>query len=110
RELGWLIVDKNGVRGGNHNLPRKEIVQRGWAYPVTCTYGSGPDKTIDREYRIPVFTQTGYAQIKRILIDGEEPPEIKPLRLVPAPPPEDSTPSKEELKNDPRTHQSREAA
>lgn len=106
REMGWLIVDKNGVRGGNHNLPRREIEQRGWAYALTCTYGSGTDKSIDREYRIPVFTQSGYEQIKRVLIDGQEPPEIRPLAAAPTPAPPPSEPKKEELHNDPRTRQS----
>lgn len=110
REMGWLIVDRNGVRGGNHNLPRQEIVKLGWAYPFTCTYGAGEDKQIDREYRIPVFTQSGYQQIKKVLIDGEATPEIRPTQAAPPPPPEDSGPTKDEIKNDPRTRQSREEA
>lgn len=109
REIGWLITDKNGVRNGNHNLPRREIVERGWAYSITCSYGTGSNKEIDREYRIPIFTQEGFQQIKKIIIDGEAPPEIRPS-LQPPPVESEPLPSVDELRSDPRVQQSRDAA
>lgn len=109
REIGWLIVDKNGVRSGNHNLPRREIVDRGWAYSITCSYGAGTNKEIDREYRVPVFTQEGFQQIKKIIIDGAAPPEIRPAHKAPAPEPEPLL-CADELRSDPCVQQSRAEA
>lgn len=76
RELGWLHIDSNGVKFGRHNQPKKEIVDLGFAYSMACSYGTGTNKEIDREYYIPIFTQTGLEALKQILRDG------KPMQMI----------------------------
>ena len=71
RELGWLHVDTNGVKFGRHNQPKKEIIDLGYAYSMACSYGTGTNKEIDREYYVPVFTQQGLEALKEILKNGK---------------------------------------
>lgn len=95
REMGWLHVDRNGVKFGRHNQPKKEIIDLGYAYSMACSYGTGTNKEIDREYYVPVFTQKGLEALKEILKNG------KPVEAVvtpahrpaptPAPEPEPKT-------------------
>lgn len=89
RELGWLIVDLRGVKFGMHNQPKKEIVAAGYAYSMGCSYGTGTNKEIDREYYIPIFTQLGLEALKKILVEGK-PQEavVKPIKTqAPVAPP-----------------------
>ena len=78
RELGWLHVDTNGVKFGRHNQPKKEISDLGYAYSMACSYGTGTNKEIDREYYIPIFTQTGLEALKEILKNGKPAEAIGP--------------------------------
>lgn len=109
-QIGWLIWDKkNGITNGNHNLPRREVVQAGYMQNFECTFGSGPNKIIDRSYRIPIWSEKGFLIVKNIIKDGAEPPALKkPVAAV-----EQKTekiPDKKELQNDPQTQRSRQHA
>lgn len=91
RELGWLHIDSNGVKFGRHNQPKKEIVDLGFAYSMACSYGTGTNKEIDREYYVPIFTQKGLEALKEILKNG------KPIEAVVPPikraPPKEQEPA-----------------
>jgi|GEM_PF-4971292 len=67
REIGFLDIDKRNGLYGRHNLPRTHIKKLGWAYEHTCTYGSGPGKKIDHEYKVVIFTQEGFTEIKKMM-------------------------------------------
>lgn len=86
RELGWLHVDTNGVKFGRHNQPKKEITDLGYAYSMACSYGTGTNKEIDREYYIPIFTQAGLEALKGILKNGKPVEAVIPqIRAATAP-------------------------
>lgn len=95
RELGWLHVDTNGVKFGRHNQPKKEIIDLGYAYSMACSYGTGTNKEIDREYYVPIFTQQGLEALKEILKNGKPVealvPAIRAAARPPAPAPEPET-------------------
>lgn len=82
RELGWLHVDTNGVKFGRHNQPKKEIVELGYAYSMACSYGTGSNKEIDREYYVPIFTQAGLDALKQILKDGKPMESVVPPKPI----------------------------
>lgn len=89
RELGWLHIDTNGVKFGRHNQPKKEIVDLGYAYSMACSYGTGTNKEIDREYYVPIFTQQGLEALKEILKNGKPVeavvPSARPATRTPTP-------------------------
>ncbi|NIB44843.1 hypothetical protein HBA55_35005 [Pseudomaricurvus alkylphenolicus] len=91
REAGFLDTDKKNGLHGNHNLPRQQIKDMQWAYVKTLTYGSGANKQINREYRIAIFTEKGFKEVKKIIADpeGYEMPNFAKPKLTP--PPSDCT-------------------
>lgn len=84
REVGFLEIDKNGLRG-NHNLPRKQITDLEWAYTKSLTFGSGEGRKITHEYRIVVFTAEGFREVKKIIESPEHWQSPKPARATPPP-------------------------
>ncbi len=87
REIGWLIADKNGVRFGSHNLPKPEVIAAGLAYTKSYTYGSGPGKEFNREYRRAIITQTGLTALIDHFKNGKPAPAFKPLQKLAHEPP-----------------------
>ena len=87
REAGFLEIDKRNGLNGRHNLPRKHIKDLGWAYELTRSYGSGPSKRIDHEYKIVIFTHTGFQEVKKIMTEPEtyRPPEPQVKKVTPPP-------------------------
>ncbi len=88
RDVGLLEIDKRNGLKGRHNLPRTHIKKLGWAYEYTCSFGSGPGKTIDHEYKIVIFTHEGFREVKKIMESpmNYEPPKLPTAKKV-APPP-----------------------
>jgi len=64
RELGWLKV---GGGTGNHNLPRREYVLRGWLCTQDRGYALKGKKEISKTYRVMLLTQEGFKALKNEL-------------------------------------------
>jgi len=68
RELGWLLVG-----GDNHNLPRRDLVQRGLLTTQERAYPLKGNSEIVKNYRVMILTQSGFEALRRTL-DGEANP------------------------------------
>lgn len=83
RELGLLKIDKNGVKHGEHNLPKPHVVEAGWANKLECSYGTGENKEYDKTYCVPIFSRAGLEVLQQVLKDNIA---IETLLPVPKPP------------------------
>lgn len=89
RELGLLKIDKNGVKHGEHNLPKPFVVEAGWASKLACSYGTGENKEIGKTYYVPIFSRAGLEMLQQVLRDKIPIetflPKPKAVPAIPAP-------------------------
>lgn len=71
REMGWLIFDKNGLKHGSANLPRKIVIDMGYADKLQCSRINPADPNKPLPYEVPYFTPKGLEVLKKILLEGE---------------------------------------
>lgn len=83
RELGLLKIDKNGVKHGEHNLPKPHVVDAGWANKLECSYGKGVNKEIDKTYCVPIFSRAGLEALQRVLRDNIPIESLLPIPKTP---------------------------
>ena len=61
REMGWLNV---GGGDGNHNLPRRELINNGYLCTQDRGYCLKGKKEIAKSYRVMLLTQLGFKALK----------------------------------------------
>lgn len=82
RELGWLNV---GGGPGNHNMPRRELVARGYLFTQERGYCLKGKREIAKTYSVMLLSQTGFVALKKLLeAPTMTPPEpAKPATAAP---------------------------
>lgn len=71
RELGWLMV---GGGKSNHNLPRREYIQRGYLTTHQRSYGLKGAPNIGKTYEVMLLTQEGLYALKHALNNAQHQP------------------------------------